>query len=271
MLRNLPDGSLMTRSLSAPQLQGLKLKEYPSPEKRIAECGTHFPDGLGMPKSLTIRFSRASDMEQVIDLYTGARKKQIDPGNFVRPRSVEDLAFPVANGAAALAFDENGDIRASALAEHYGDGACGRKNITEIGAVLCDVGGVGLSKTLLAMLSLKQAFDPMANKRVFAKVAKENTTSNRVFSHSLQWDPVHCGQQAEGLFDVAYKKKQGLRDRLWYYFSRSAEDKAANILQTCVRDEGLKSKDGHFVEVNTDSSSLWSTLHFHAMLSRTND
>lgn len=266
MSRNMSDGSLSIRPLSAPVLSGLRLKELPVKERTITVSSAS--SRLGAPKSLTIRFARASDMDKVIDLYTGERKKQIDPGNFVRPRSIEELAFPVQNGAAALALDENGDIRASALAERYDDGAGGQKNITEIGAVLCDVGGVGLSKTLLAMLSLKQAFDPKANKQVYAKVAKNNVASNSVFSKSLQWEAVECEERAQDLFDVAYKKKAGLRDRLWYYFSPSAEDKATRILEHCVSNQGLSGKDGKHVAVNTESSSLWSTLHYHAMLGR---
>lgn len=257
----------MTRPKKALDFSGLTCKEFhnaPAPDFPLLLAAP----ALGQPQSLTIRFSRASDLDKVIDLYTGERKKQIDPGNFVRPRSIDELAYPVVNGAAALALDENGDIRASALAQRYDDGACGKKNLTEIGAVLCDVGGIGLSKTLLAMLSLKQTFDPLANKRVFAKVARENEASNSVFSRSLQWQPVECEQKAGNLYDVAYNQKQGLRDRLWYFFTASAEEKAANILKTCLKDEGLKSKDGQVVPINADASSLWSTVHFHDMLSR---
>jgi hypothetical protein len=263
MLRTISDGTTMSRQPHAPALTGLRLVEFDNRETTASP-----PQTSARPKSLTIRFARASDMDKVIDLYTGERKKNIDPGNFVRPRNMEELSHPVQYGAAVLALDENGVIRASALAERLEDGACGRKNITEIGAVLCDVGGVGLSKTLLAMLSLKQAFDPKASKQVYAKVARNNTASNAVFEKSLQWEPVECEEQSRGLYDIAYKNKQGLRDRLWYYFSRKAENKAIRILEQCAAQEGLNGKDGIFIPVNTDKSSIWSTLHFHNMLSR---
>jgi len=224
---------------------------------------------LERPESLTIRFSRAADLEKIVDLYSGQRKTIIDPHNFVRPRRFEELAEPVRSGAAALAIDENGNIRASALASVYRDGNGGKKNITEIGAVMCDVGGVGLSKIVLAMLALKQTFDPRAGERVFAKVARDNAASNKVFASSLGWDQVNCPHESSTLYDVAYRSNrgQGKRDRLWYHFSGAAREKASGILQSCVDQEALKSKDGSIIALNIEGSSLWSTLHFSSMLS----
>lgn len=223
---------------------------------------------LERPESLTIRFSRAVDLEKIVDLYSGNRKSLIDPHNFVRPRSFEELAEPVRAGAAALAIDENGHIRASALASIYHDANGGKNNITEIGAVMCDVGGVGLSKALLAMLALKQTFDPRAGKRVFAKVARDNVASNKVFAASLGWDQVRCPRESSTLFDVAYRSNsgQGKRDRLWYHFSDAAQEKASSILQCCVDQEALISRDGSMIMLNIEGSSLWSTLHFSNML-----
>lgn len=221
------------------------------------------------PESLTIRFSRAADLEKIVDLYSGQRKKTIDPQNFIRPRSFDELAEPVRSGAAALAIDENGNIRASVLASVCDDGNGGRKNITEIGAVMCDVGGVGLAKVVIAMLGLKQTFDPRAGDRVYAKVARDNTASNKIFSSSLDWDRVTCPREAGTLFDVAYRgsNTQGKRDRLWYHFNTTAQNKAASILQSSVDQEALKAKDGSIIALNIENSSLWSTLHFYNMLS----
>ena len=223
----------------------------------------------GRPESLTIRFSRAADLEKVVDLYSGHRKSIIDPHHFVRPRSFEELAGPVRSGAAALAIDENGEIRASALASVYHDGNGGKKNITEIGAVMCDVGGIGLSKAVLAMLALKQTFDPRAGERVFAKVARDNAASNKVFASSLGWDQVRCPRESATLYDVAYRshRGEGKRDRFWYHFNGAAKEKASSILQGCVDQEVLQAKDGSVVRLNIESSSLWSTLHFSNMLS----
>lgn len=220
------------------------------------------------PKSLTIRFSRASDLEQVVDLYSGPMKEVIDPKNFVRPRSFEELAKPVKTGAAVLAIDEHGAIRASALASSYKDGAQGQNNLTEVGAVMCDVGGVGLAKIVVAMLSLKQNFDPKADSRVYAKVAQDNAASNKVFSSSLGWDAVDCNDHASTLYDVAYlaSNGEGKRDRIWYHFTKGAQEKAAKILQTCVDEQALKTRDGSVIDLNVDGSSLWSTLHYYEML-----
>lgn len=263
MPQSLSNG-LLPEPLSAPDLSKLEIIEFPIDYNDNASI---LPP-LDTPKSLTIRFSRASDLDKVVALYTSPRKDQIDPQGFVRPRTHEELAQPVKNGAAALALDENGVIRASALTAHYSDGACGSKNITEIGAVMCDVGGVGLAKTLLAMLSLKQTFDPLANKRVYAKVARENEASNRVFSSSLGWTPIECPINADELYNVAYRKKAGQRDRVWYHFTGAAEIKAADVLKTCVEKEGLSGRGGKFIPLNIDASSFYSTLHYHDMLSR---
>lgn len=83
------------------------------------------------------------------------------------------------------------------------------KNITEIGAVMCDVGGVGLSKVVIAMLGLKQTFDPRAGARVYAKVARDNAASNKIFTSSLAWDQVRCRSESNTLFDVAYRGNNG--------------------------------------------------------------
>lgn len=221
------------------------------------------------PDTLTIRFSRASDLDQVVDLYSGAMKLAIDPHNFVRPRSFDELADPVKTGAAALAIDEKGDIRASALANVYRDGENGRNNLTEIGAVMCDAAGIGLAKIIVAMLALKQTFDPRADGRVFAKVAQDNAASNRVFASSLAWDAVECTERADALYNVAYRKQggQGKRDRVWYHFAEASKGKAAAILQECAQQPDIQTRDGHKVRLNVEGSSIWSTLHFHNMLS----
>lgn len=222
----------------------------------------------GMPESLTIRFSRASDLETVVDLYSGERKKQIDPQSFIRPRDPDELANPVRNGSAALAIDGNGHIRAAALANIHHDGADGSNNITEVGAVLCDIGGIGLSKLVISMLTLKERFNPKASGRVYAKVARENDASNALFSRSMAWDSVCPETEAPPLFDVAYRRYQGTgkRDRLWYAFKDSAKNKAVNLIRGALDREALTGKDGAIVRLNIAESSLWSTLHFHEML-----
>ena len=248
---------------SMPQKNINNIYTFPAPPRLLDASANK------RPESLTIRFSRAADLEKVVDLYSGARKDIIDPNNFVRARSFDELAEPVRSGAAALAIDENGDIRASALASVYQDGKDGQNNMTEIGAVMCDVGGVGLSKIIIAMLALKQTFDPRAGARVYAKVAQTNDASNKIFTSSLAWNQVTCETKSYNLFDVVYRAHggKGFRDRLWYHFTDASQKRAADILQSCVDEEALKAKDGSTVALNTDRSSLWSTLHYHNMLS----
>lgn len=255
------------RVLPAPSWENLN--HFTNPQSNVSILFPHKESKTERPKSLTIRFSRAADLEQVVDLYSGDRKRTIDPKNFIRPRSYEELAGPVRSGAAALAIDEKGDIRASALASIYDDGNGGKNNITEVGAVICDVGGVGLSKIIIAMLGLKQTFDPRAGDRVYAKVARDNVASNKIFASSLDWDTVTCPKEAGALYDIAYRGKtdQGRRDRLWYHFNDTAQGTASNIIQSCVDQEALKAKDGSAIALNIEASSLWSTLHFYNMLS----
>lgn len=223
---------------------------------------------LDRPNSLTIRFSRASDVENFIDLYSGPRKYRIDPKGFVRKRSPEEIIEAVKRGAAVLALDENGEIRASALAQRHdkSDGHSNGNNFTEIGAVMCDVGGIGLPKLVVGMLSLKQHFDPKANAAVFAKVADDNDASNHLFEKSMQWNVVECQEKRKQLFDVAYNGKEGNRTRIWYEFGEASSDKAYESIKQAVIDEELRSKDGRHVSINVAQSSLWSTLQFHEML-----
>lgn len=185
------------RPLPAPAWEDFK--KFINSSSNISSLYRRRENKIERPKSLTIRFSRAADLEKVVDLYSGQRKAIIDPHNFIRARSFEELAEPVRSGAAALAIDENGDIRASALASVLDDGNGGKKNITEIGAVMCDVGGVGLSKVVIAMLGLKQTFDPRAGARVYAKVARDNAASNKIFTSSLAWDQVRCRSESNTL------------------------------------------------------------------------
>lgn len=223
---------------------------------------------LGKPQSLTIRFSRASDLNDVLELYGGVRKQQIDPKGFVRDRSYNELEAPVKNGAAALAIDERGFIRAAALASLHRDGDTGKNNIIEIGAVLCDVGGVGLSKVVLSMLALQHQFDPNASGRVFAKVAADNGASNKIFSHSMEWDTVCPQKEAPNLYDVAYRLNQGNghRDRLWYAFRECAAKKAVDTLRNALDSAALHGKDGSTIPLNISESSICSTLNCNEML-----
>lgn len=220
---------------------------------------------LDRPKSLTIRFSRASDVDAFVDLYSGPRKYRIDPKGFVRKRSFEEIVESVKRGAAVLALDENGEIRASALAQRH-DHAGHEDNFTEIGAVMCDVGGVGLPGLVVGMLSLKQHFDPRASAAVFAKVAFDNDASNHVFARSMAWDVVTDQRKRKTLFDSAYRGKKGDRSRIWYEFGQAAADKAYDTIKQAVIDEKLTGKDGRHIDLNVSQSSLWSTLQFHEML-----
>lgn len=245
------DGMFAHAILNQPQME----KEKPLPK-------------LGRPKSLTVRFSRASDTQKVLDLYNGKRKLQIDPKGFVQKRDEETLKKATAKGRIALAIDEGGHIRASAIATRHYDGDSGSQNVTEIGAVLCDVSGARLSNLVVGMLALKQHFDPHASGRVFAKVAQDNVASNKVFASSLAWDAVCPEKEAPHLYDVAYRKNNGAgkRDRTWYAFREVASDKTVGFIQSVLDSEALQTKDGATIHLNANESSLWSTLHFHEML-----
>ena len=221
---------------------------------------------LSEPQSLTIRFSRASDIDTFVDLYSGPRKYRIDPKGFVRKRSYEELVQSVKSGAAVLALDENGEIRASALAQRHKQPKLDDKYITEIGAVMCDIGGVGLPNLVVGMLALKQQFDPHASANVFAKVARDNGASNHVFSNSMQWDLVQDNEKCKTLFDAAYQGKDGNRTRLWYQFNAEAVQRAEDALKKAIMDEALHGKNGKKIPLNVSASSLWSTLQFHEML-----
>ncbi|MFN3700179.1 MAG: hypothetical protein ACK4VI_01500 [Alphaproteobacteria bacterium] len=228
---------------------------------------SRFTQTLPPPNALTLRFSRASDLDKVLELYSGKRKAQIDPKGYIRPRHYDELAEPVRTGAAALSLDENGNIRAASLAKHFKNAVHpDQSGITELGAVLCDTNGIGLSQALIAMLSLKQTFDPRASSRVYAKVAPDNIASNTVFAKSLGWEGVSSEAESETLYDIAYGSNKGQRDRTWYHFTGAAEDKAADILKAALGRESLTGKTGRSVALNIDASSLWSTVHFHDML-----
>lgn len=226
---------------------------------------------LNRPERLTVRFSRASDIENFVDLYSGPRKYQIDPKGFIRERSYQELVDSVSRGAAVLALDENGHIRASALAQRHNHKKNKAHTFTEIGAVMCDVSGVGLPKLVVGMLSLKQQFDPKASARVYAKVAHDNTASNHVFDKSMRWERVRDERTRQSLFDAAYAGKDGNRTRTWYEFKHAASDKAEEEIKKAIQHEALHGKDGRSVPLDVMSSSFWSTLQFHEMLSCQHD
>ncbi|MFP4313313.1 MAG: hypothetical protein ACLFR0_03205 [Alphaproteobacteria bacterium] len=227
---------------------------------------------LNAPERLTIRFSRASDIDNFVDLYSGPRKYRIDPKGFIRERSYEELVKSVKAGAAILALDENGHIRASALADRLHDQNNPENNFTEIGAVMCDVGGIGLPNLVVGMLALKQYFDPLANASVFAKVAHDNEASNHVFGKSMRWHKVENEDKRKALFDLAYAgKKDGNRSRTWYAFTASAANVAEEAIKKAIENEALHGKSGKTVPLDIASSSLWSTLQFHEMLACRHD
>lgn len=228
---------------------------------------------LKTPEKLTIRFSRASDIDTFVDLYSGPRKYQIDPKGFIRERSYKELVESVKRGAAVLALDENGHIRASALAQRHHHAETEAENFTEIGAVMCDVAGVGLPKLVVGMLSLKQHFDPRANAKVYAKVARDNDASNHVFAKSMKWNKVSDEARRESLFDVAYAEKngEGNRTRTWYAFREAAQERAVEEIRTAIVNEALHGKNGQVIPLDVTSSSLWSMLQFHEMLTGHHD
>lgn len=226
---------------------------------------------LPRPKELVIRFSRKSDIARVDELMNGRRKAQIDPRGFVKPRTLEQIEKPVKKGCAAIALDENGYIRAFALATHHGgkkkDSIDNRDDFTEVGAVMCDTGGIGLPKVLVNMLAMKQTYDPKVPHRVYSKVDPDNNASNALFARSMQWNRITCGDTAARLYDRAGQSISD-RNRLWYSFRDAAQLKAFEVLQKSLDEGALLGKDGSRVPLDTERSSLWSTCHYYEMLAK---
>lgn len=206
---------------------------------------------LGQPKSLTLRFSSAADFHAIKDLFNGPRKKQIDPKNFVNPRSNADLLRDVAHGYAVMAIDENDDIRGFALATKHDARHDGERDAIEVGGVMADAKQIGIGKILVSMLALKVQFNAHTHDRVYAKVARNNEASNGLFRGSMAWDQVENEGARQALFDLAYQNKpSGNRDRCWYHFNQHSTERALALLDTLATAKALHTKDGRSVAVD---------------------
>ncbi len=187
-----------------------------------------------VPEKITLRFSNAADITNVLSFFNGERKQSADPRGNLRTRSAGELTQPISKGDAVLAIDEHNNIRCFALAAHHINKDAPEKNFTEIGAILCDVGGFRLAELAISMLALDQSRSPESKNKIHARVAPDNIAPNKIFSSKLGWETVVNESQRQDLFDTQYQNlpPQERVDRIWYAFSDKAFKTAENIVNT---------------------------------------
>jgi hypothetical protein len=138
---------------------------------------------LNTPKTLTLKFTSARDLPAITSLFNGYRKSQMDPAGQIRERSFAELADPIMSGRAIIAEDENNDIRFVALASRHLNTSQPEQSFTEIGAVMCDVGGFNLTQTALSFLATVRH---RSNDDVHALVSTSNIAPQKVFGKHLE-------------------------------------------------------------------------------------
>lgn len=198
---------------------------------------------LSVPKTLTLKFTSARDLPAVTSVFNGYRKTQMDPANQIRPRSFSEIADPIMAGRAIIAEDENHDIRFVALASRHLNTDTPQNSFTEIGAVMCDVGGFNLAQTALSVLANDRA---EKHEDVHALVSAQNIAPQKVFGKHLEWQTVRCDTQSTSLYDTQKRHMSPLKraSKLWYEFENRAQEKAQALIERTMETGVLVSKTG---------------------------
>jgi len=212
-----------------------------------------------IPQNLTLQFTGAHDLGDVCSLFEGERKASFDPNGKIRKRTAQELEAPVSSGSAILARDETGLVRFFAMAtdhvpNHY-DGM-----VTEIGAVMSDVGGFRLTQVASAMLALKESIrlreqNPCFQSHgVHALVANDNAAAKKVFNRDLQWQTIECGDRRDVLFETQqkYDCPDARAARSWLMFSGSAYSSARSLVMSTIANGVLRSRNDDRIPVCLD-------------------
>ncbi len=210
------------------------------------------PSSPSLPKHLTMRFTNASDTNNVVELFNSERKKSMDPNSKIRKRNQDELATSIETGSAVIALDEQEEIRFFGMAsEHFSFGQDHPEAIIELGAIMSDIGGYGVAQLGSAMLALKEAnrlrmeFPFLYTSGVHALVAKDNLPAQKVFTRDLGWSGISSDQDCSRLFRTQGKytnNPDAQQSRLWLEFGHKASEKAANIVVGALSKQRLTSR-----------------------------
>ncbi|MGB0720392.1 MAG: hypothetical protein ACPGRX_07960 [Bdellovibrionales bacterium] len=214
-----------------------------------------------LPSFLKIRFTDASDLETVANLFMGNRKRELDPHNKVRRRSYAELKTPVSEGSAVVAFDEGNDIRFFGMASDHIRYTGNLSAITEIGGIMSDVKGCRLTQIASAMLALQESvrlreqYPCLTSHGIHALVAKDNIGAKKVFGRDLGWEDITCGSRSDTLFNAQgkYDCPDQRAARIWYAFQDKALVSARDMVSKLLTKHSLTSRDGHTIPVDLDT------------------
>lgn len=214
-----------------------------------------------VPKSLTLRFCKAADLDKVEELFKPENKIQVDPNGYVMSRSRAQLEEQVARGSAAMFVDENDNIRVFCLASDRDRAENEEEHYTEIGAVMTDIRGFKAPQTLISALAIKEQQTRDKAGRIYSKVARNNGASNTVFSKHLSWEKVICTTKSHSLFEQAYPDTS-INDprrlsRTWYHHSMGAALTSTTTLLANALRGHLASKSGTKIPVDLQAMSLF--------------
>ncbi|MGH1378160.1 MAG: hypothetical protein ACRBB3_04995 [Alphaproteobacteria bacterium] len=225
------------------------------------------------PESLSLKIADKEDTPQIEAFFQSRRKKQADPGNFVKPRPEDPVKDLSSNGHIALIEDHNEEITAVCFAfKHKVDDMPGhelQQSHAEIGTVLSCAKGLGLTAVAISALTLALKEKEGEDYPIIAKVSKENKAANGLFGKSLGWEVTEQTDEIKALFKSSAgntmrpekpttpaEDKEIAESRNWYVFGEAAEDQARELLHTIQKDKCIHTKSRKEVPFEFDAEDF---------------
>lgn len=230
-----------------------------------------------LPESLFLKIADIEDTPNIEGFFESKRKKDADPGNFVKPRPEDPVKDLSSNGHIALIEDHNEEITAVCFAfQHKVDNMPGHELVqshAEIGTVLSCAKGLGLTGIAISALTLALREKEGEDYPIIAKVSKENKAANGLFGKSLSWEVTEQTDEIKALFkssagntmrpdkETTPEIEQEIAEsRNWYVFSAKAEHQARELLYAIKNDKNIHTKSGQEVPFEFDAEDFNITL-----------
>lgn len=222
-----------------------------------------------LPEALSLKIADKEDTPSIEEFFQSRRKKEADPGNFVKPRPEDPVNDLSCSGHIALIEDHNDDITAVCFAfTHHVENMPGHhldQKHTEIGTVLSCSKGLGLTAIAISALTLALREKEGEDYPIIAKVSKENKAANGLFGKSLGWEVTEQTDEIKALFKSSAGntmrpdepatpevEQEIAESRNWYVFGAKAEEQAEELLYTLKNDGSIHTKSGKKVPFEFD-------------------
>lgn len=154
-------------------------------------------DNISCPKhqkSLKLSFSKAADASRIAKILEPQVKGAFDPHSHVAMRLKSSFNKAVAEGAATMLVDENGDVRVLTMAYHVhadkNPAAGARHDHTNFGTSLSLMPGYRASALAISALALREWLLCPPEQTISAGIVPENAQSRAIYQKMLGWKTI---------------------------------------------------------------------------------